>query len=133
MAIDVLPGADADLAALEQTDPAALGVILTFLDEAEKDPDVIDKLTTHGDVEVGTNRLNIKGWVKARRTDNLLRIRILDTPATTYRIVYGYDWRSRRIGILAIRPKEEFEYEIVGELATRIFSDWDTATGGLRT
>ncbi len=60
--------------------------------EAEADEEIIEKCTTHGDIEIGSNVVNVKGWVEARRSiGNLFRFRILNTPATSYRIVYGYD------------------------------------------
>jgi len=133
MPIDVLPGALDDIAHLERTDPKALAVVLAFLQEAEADAELIDKFTSYGNVDLGKFRVNIKPWVLARATDNLFRVRILDTPATLYRVVYGYDWRQRRIGILAIVHKDLFDYEIDGQIADRIFDDWYIATDGQPT
>jgi mRNA-degrading endonuclease RelE of RelBE toxin-antitoxin system len=131
MPIDILPGARNDLIRLKRSDPDALAVIATFLQEADADEKLIDKCTTQGNVVIGSNRLNVKAWVEARRTiGNLHRFRILDTPATSYRIVYGYDWHTRRIGILAIVHRDNFDYEISGQLADRIQADWDRATDG---
>jgi mRNA-degrading endonuclease RelE of RelBE toxin-antitoxin system len=129
MAIDLLPGAKADLAVLRRSNPEALAVIAVFLQEADADSELIEKCTTYGDNSIGSNRINVKPWVAARRqSDNLFRFRILDTPATVYRIVYGYDWHTRRIGILAVVHKDDFDYEISGELADRIQADWHRAT-----
>jgi mRNA-degrading endonuclease RelE of RelBE toxin-antitoxin system len=129
MPVDLLSGARTDLAKLRRTDPEALAVIATFLQEAEADSELIDKCTTHGDNVIGSNKVNVKAWVAARRqSDNLFRFRILDTPATVYRVVYGYDWHTRRIGILAVVHKNDFDYEISSELADRIQADWHRAT-----
>lgn len=134
MNIDLLEGARKDLARLRGLDPEAVATVLVVLEEADADPQLIDKLTTHGNVTFGDHRLNVKGWVTARRrSDNLLRFRVLDSPATTYRVVYGYDWRSRRIGVLAVVHKDEIDYGISSELAERILEDWRTATDGFDT
>lgn len=134
MPIDVLPGAREDMAALRRSDPDALAVIVAFLQEADADAELIGKCTTHGDSAVGPFKVNVKAWVMARRRDdNLFRFRVLNTPATGYRVVYGYDWRKRRVGILAVVQKEKFDYGISGELADRIQSDWRCATDGLAT
>lgn len=134
MSIDILPGAKTDLAALRQSDPPAFAAVAVFLEEANADLTLIDKCTTHGDNTIGQSRINVKAWVAARREgDNLFRIRILETPATVYRVVYGFDWRSRRIGILAVVHKDRFGYGTSGELADRIQDDWHRATGGLGT
>jgi mRNA-degrading endonuclease RelE of RelBE toxin-antitoxin system len=136
MEIDLLPGAIGDLTKLRDADPDALAAIIAFLQEAaaETDDNLIDKCTTKGNVEIGANRVNVKPWAAARRgPDNLFRFRILDTPATVYRVVYGYDWRKRRIGALAVVHKDNFDYEITGDLANRIYNDWLSATDGFST
>ncbi|MBS0374792.1 MAG: hypothetical protein JSR73_09405 [Proteobacteria bacterium] len=134
MTIDALPGATTDIAELRLSDPDELADILAFLEEASADPDLIDKFTSRGDVRIAGRTVNVKPWVLARRTDNLFRIRILDPPiATGFRIVYGYDWRLRRIGILAIVRRNLFDYERDSPLAERIFNDWRSATAGQAT
>jgi hypothetical protein len=78
--------------------------------------------------------VNVKAWVLARcASNNLFRVRVLDTPATVYRVVYGFDWRQRRIGILAILHKDLFDYEIDSQISDRIFNDWYVATDGQAT
>jgi hypothetical protein len=129
MPIDVLPGAEEDIAELESLDPGALAVVLTVLDEAEADSSIQQKLTTYGDAYIGEWLLNVKPWVVARaRRDNLFRFRVLKTAATSYRVVYGYDWRAQRIGVLAIVHKEDFDYGLKSTLSDRIFNDWRAAT-----
>lgn len=133
MPIDYLPGALDDIERLESSDPAALASVLIFLEEAEADPQLIDKFTTYGDIDIGQHLANAKPWQKAMATDNLFRIRILNTQATSYRVVYGYDWHQRRIGVLAIVHKEQFDCGINSVLADRIFNDWHIATSGQST
>jgi mRNA-degrading endonuclease RelE of RelBE toxin-antitoxin system len=130
MLIDLLPGAVQDIDSLCQSDPDALGTILPFLEEASADPALIDKFTTPGDVVFPHFHTNVKRWAGARRTCNFFRIRVLDSPATSYRVVYGYNWHERRIGVLAIVHKDYFDYGLQSELAQRIFDDWHTATEG---
>jgi len=132
MAIDVLPGADEDLDRLESTDPQALAVILAVLEEAESDPLIAQVLTTCGNSYLGDWLINVKPWSLARyRGNNLFRFRVLETAATKYRVVYGYDWRSQRIGILAIvhKEKDDFDYGTERDIEDRIFTDWRAATG----
>ena len=134
MQIDLLSGAQIDLRALRKSDPDAFAAVLAFLVEAAADDELIDKCTTYGNVQFNLTRVNVKRWVAAEGiVGNLFRIRILDSPATVYRVIYGYDWRIRRIGILAVVYKEGFSYEISGELADRIQDDWFSATDGLYT
>lgn len=133
MPIDVLPGAERDIEQLEATDPDALAAVLTFLDEAEADPQLEQKLTTVGDVQFENIRVSIKRWARVQSAGNLLRVRILDTPATVYRVIYGYDWRKRRIGILAIVHKDYCDYDPRSVLSRRIFDDWNIATDGQPT
>jgi len=130
-AVDLLPGAEADLSALRTSDPAAFATVVVFLQEAEADEELIDKCTTPGNTAIGSHRVNVRAWVVARAASmNLFRFRVLDTPATVYRIVYGYDWRTRRIGILAVVHKDHFDYGLSSDLANRIQDDWDRATDG---
>jgi mRNA-degrading endonuclease RelE of RelBE toxin-antitoxin system len=133
--IDVLPGAREDMVSLRRKDPPALAAILAFLQEADKDQSLIHKCTTEGDVEIGGETVNVKPWITARRrNDNLFRFRLFEAPeATQYRMVYGFDWRQRRVGILAIVHRRDFDYELTGETQQRIIRDWRIATGGQNT
>jgi hypothetical protein len=134
MALDLLSGAKQDLAALRLTDPDAHATVVAFLAEADADEELIGKCTSEGTVEIGPYRVSAVPWHAARRRgDNLFRFRVFDTPATDYRIVYGYDWRTRRIGILAVVHKGKFDYAISTGLADRIRDDWRGATDGRLT
>lgn len=54
-----------------------------------------------------------------------MAISVLDTPATVYRVVYGYHWHTRQVCILAIVHKDEFDYDnLNSSLAQRILADW---------
>ena len=135
MTIDVHESAELDLDRLWESKPAAAAAIDVALDEICSDPDVIRHLTTYGDIRIGRQLLNIKGWVTARRRDsNLSRIRVLDTPATSHRVVFGYHWRIRKIVILAVVHKDDLTYDnLSSEIAKRILADWREFTGGEAT
>lgn len=101
--------------------------ILSLLEQIEADPLVVDKLTTHGDNEFGSTTVNVKRWqtMRSNRRDDLWRFRILDCPATTYRIVYGYEMKARKIHVLALVHKDEFDYDDHDTpIAKRILADW---------
>lgn len=133
--IDMLPGGSADLADLRAKDPKAAADLVVFFQEADGDPRIIEKFTTHGDVTIGKDHsANIVGWVEARcGGDNLFRLKLLDPPHLKYRVIYGFDWHTRRIGILAIVRRKGDTYEIDSDLTRRILGDWRTATGGHAT
>jgi mRNA-degrading endonuclease RelE of RelBE toxin-antitoxin system len=137
MSIEILPGAQADLEALALKNPRAAATIATFLEEAHADSDIVDKCTSATPVEIVIGQFPVvsaRPWINARGdNDNLFRFRLLETPATNYRVVYGYDWRSRQIGILAVVKRKEFDYGLSGDLARRIRNDWRDATGGRPT
>jgi hypothetical protein len=135
MPIDFLPGAVSDMKALRVSDPMALAVVLAFLQEAEVDDDLIAKWTlVDSSVEIGQFNANVKRWIQGGNfIGNLFRVRVLDTVATNYRIVYGYDWHTQRIAVLGVLHKSEFDYEIKTELAHRIQDDWDFFTAGRAT
>jgi hypothetical protein len=132
--IDLLGGAVRDLTELRRSDPSAAAEVIVVLQELNGCPDPTGLLTSHGNVTLGKHRLNIKGWVSARKNGaNLSRLRILDSSATSYRVIYGYDWIARRIGVLAVRHKHEISYNLSDELERRIVADWYAATGGTST
>ena len=126
MQVDLHANAVADIRALQRSDVKAAAAVLVALGEIEADPQVIDKLTTHGNNEVGRNRINVKAWQNARsNSQNLWRLRILDTPATSYRVVYGYYLATRQIVVLAVVHKEDMTYDdLTSDLSRRILADW---------
>jgi mRNA-degrading endonuclease RelE of RelBE toxin-antitoxin system len=127
MHIDIHHHAEEDLDALWENKPAAAAEVVVTLEILEADPRAIDKLTTYGDIVLGEQRGHIKSWITAGKVRNLWRLRVLDTPATQYRIVYGYHWQTRQLCILAIVHKDKFDYDDhSSEIVQRIFTDWDT-------
>lgn len=125
--VDVHDHAVDDIRTLRAINIRAAAAVLVVLEQIGADPRAIDKLTTHGENLFGTTRLNVKRWQAAKGIGNLWRFRILDTPATTWRIVYGYHWQTRRICVLAVVEKEEFDYDdLASTLSQRIAEDWRT-------
>ena len=134
-AFDICENAAADLDRLWDSDPKAAAAVVVALDEVLADPALIEKLTTQGDVEFETQRLGIKKWREAQRSpNNLWRFRILNTPATSYRVVYGFHWQLRHVCVLAITHKDQLNYDNLDEdLSERILSDWFEISGGQDT
>ena len=99
-----------------------------MLEQIDADPHAIDKLTMRGNSDVGKGRINVKPWESAR-TDRLApklwRLRVLDSAATDYRVVYGFHWQSRQICVLAIVHKDNFDYDDhESDIVKRILADW---------
>lgn len=126
MYIDISIHAKADLKAIGASDKDAAFAVLAALEQIEADPRAIDKLLTWGDNQFGDTRVNVKPWQTAKKKGNLWRFRILDTPATVYRIVYGYHYQTRQLCILAVVHKETFNYDdLTSDIAQRILADWN--------
>jgi mRNA-degrading endonuclease RelE of RelBE toxin-antitoxin system len=123
--IDIVDNAFQDIARLRSQDRLAAVTILSVLEQVKADPDVLDKLTTHGDNFIGSVRLGVKRWQAMRNKGNLWRFRIFDTPASSYRVVYGYHWQTRQICIFAVVDKGDFDYDdLDSDIARRISADW---------
>jgi hypothetical protein len=123
--VDVHSHAKQDLGLIWESDPEAAATTLAVLEQLEADPGAIDKLTTHGDNPVGEALINVKRWQAMRKKADLWRFRVLDTPATSYRVVYGYQWQTRQLCVLAVVHKEKFDYDDLNSaLALRILADW---------
>lgn len=125
--VDVHQHALEDIRALRISDARAAAAILVALEQIGADPLAIDKLTTHGPNNFGSMRLGVKRWESMRSRGNLWRFRVLDTPATSYRVVYGYQWQTRQLCVLAVVHKDLFDYDDTNsELSKRISADWRT-------
>lgn len=115
-----------DIEQLFISDGRAAVAVLTALEQVKADPRVaLDKLTTYGNNHVGGSRLNVKQWRAMRDTANLWRFRILDTLATSYRVLYGYHVQTKQLCIFAVVHKDNFDYDdLNSDLAKRIKKDW---------
>ena len=133
--LDVSKSAERDLRQLWRDDPDAAAAVVVVLEEIEADPQFIYKLTTYGEVEFGEDTISVKPWIKAQRTRRgLWRFRVLNTPATSYRVVYGFHYQMQQVWVLAIAHKDDLNYdELNSNLAKRVFTDWYNITGGQDT
>lgn len=126
--VDLHISAKQDLRKIRNENLEAFTDVLALLEVIRDDPAAIDKLTTHGNVTFADDNVNVKKWINAR-PENLWRFRLLDTPATVYRVVYGYHWQTRTVHVLAVVHKEEFDYDnLQSDLGRRILSDWKDST-----
>ena len=125
--VDVHNNAKQDIRIVAASDKAAAATILAVLEQLKADPKTtMDKLTTHGDNYVGCYRLSVKRWETASKIGNLWRLRILDTPSTKYRVIYGYHWVTHQLCILAIVEKDNYDYDDLNTtINKRIISDWN--------
>ena len=124
MLIDVHLHAKEDLERLWLNSRGAAAKVVAVLQEMQADLDLVDKLTQHGDNLVGAALLNVKRWQKAKPVGSLWRFRILNSPATSHRVVYGYHYQTRQLCVLAVVHKDEFDYELNSDLSRRILADW---------
>jgi mRNA-degrading endonuclease RelE of RelBE toxin-antitoxin system len=126
--VDIHEHAQQDLDQLWEGDPAAAASVLVVLEQVSADPRAIDFLTTHGNNRIKTSTVNLNAWEVAKRRfgANLWRMRVLDAPATGYRIIYGYHWQTRQICVFAIVHKDQFDYDdLTSDIARRILADWN--------
>jgi mRNA-degrading endonuclease RelE of RelBE toxin-antitoxin system len=124
--LDVHVNARNDIVSIKLIDPEAASTILVFLQELKSDPDWLDKLLTFGNNEIGEYGINAKQWQATKALTNLWRLRILDTPATTYRVIYGYHWQYQQLVVYAVIEKSKFNYDdLTTDINKRIIADWN--------
>ena len=134
MKIEVLSGATSDLWAMAAGSPQAAAAVVALLQELSADFSVLEAVTERADIWLGRLRISVAPWRAAReRRNNLSRIRILDSPATSFRMIVGFDWRQRRAAVLAVLPKDEHTYEIFSDRGRRIVAEWREFTAGRDT
>ena len=134
MHVDVHLNAESDLDRVWVDNPRAAAAIDVLIEQLKADPlTTIDKLTTHGDNLIGDSLVNVKAWQKVLKKADIWRLRSSNSPSTlrshasTYRIIYGYQWRSmpRQLCILAIVKRENFDYDnLETSINRRIIADW---------
>jgi hypothetical protein len=115
-----------DIRLIASSDKKAASAILVALEHLKVDPKTtIDILTTHGSNELANLNLSVKKWQSAKSIGNLWRLRVMDSPATTHRIIYGFHYQTQQLCILAIVNKENYDYDdLTSEINRRIISDW---------
>ena len=122
----VLNHAKDDILAIAAVNKAAAATVLVVLEQLKADPQLtIDKLTTSGANDFPGFNVNVKSWRTAKFIGNLWRIRILDTPATGHRVIYGYHYQTQQLLVFAVVDKENYDYDdLTSEINQRIFADW---------
>ena len=134
MKIEVLSGATSDLWAMAAGSPQAAAPVVALLQELSADSSVLEDVTERADIWLGRLRISVAPWRAAReRRNNLSRIRILDSSATGFRVIIGFDWRQRRAAVLAVLPKDEHTYEIFSDRGRSIVAEWREFTAGRDT
>jgi mRNA-degrading endonuclease RelE of RelBE toxin-antitoxin system len=103
--------------------------ILVFLQELKSDQQFVSKLLTVVHNQTKSFDFNVKQWRSAKKLGNLWRLRILDTPATNYRVIYGYHWQpTMTMIIFAVVDKDQYDYDnLKTEINQRIISDWNSS------
>jgi len=128
MRVQLHDDAQADLEHLWEHDEDAAAAIQVALEEADLDPRVLDKLTQHGNNELPSGQeLNVKRWKTASQAAkrDVWRLRVLNSPATSYRIVYGYHIQHRQVYVLGITHKEAFIYDDLSDnFCARCLAAW---------
>jgi mRNA-degrading endonuclease RelE of RelBE toxin-antitoxin system len=123
--VDIHASAVGDLEELWAADPKAAAIVAVVLDELQADPTLAGTLIVHGDAPLAGFRLGVSKWQKARTIGaQIWRFRIFDTPATSYRVVYGYHAQTKQLCVLAVVHKENFDYEFDSPIGARILDDW---------
>lgn len=126
MHVDVHRSAVGDIDRLWDDDPDSAAAVVAAIELLQSDPGAIGKLTQHGNNDIEAMRINVKRWQSVRpRMGDLWRFRVLDTPATRYRVVYGYHVQTRQICVLAVVGKEVFDYDDhTSPIVQRVLADW---------
>ena len=129
--IDTCRNAHADPRSLRRSDPRTATAISMALQQLGADPGLIDKLTTWGRIESGTQEFDNKRWLAARRHGSLWRLRILNTPARDYRVFHAFHWPTRFIWVLAVVHRSHIDYDDLDSFyARRILDDWHAIDAG---
>ena len=134
MKMELLNGANSDLWAMATCSPQAAAAVVALLQELSTDCSVLEAVTERADIRLGRLRISVSPWRAAReRRNNLSRIRILDSPASGFRVIVGFDWRQRSAAVLAVIPKDDHTYEISSDRGRRIVAEWREFTAGRDT
>lgn len=116
----------ADLDAILESDSAAGAYLAALLEAIHECRDPIDALLPYGNSRLDDWLLNTKPWIQGtgRNRNQLWRARMLECPATAYRIVYGYHQATRQIVVLGLISKKDFDYGTTSPFALRVLRDW---------
>lgn len=120
--LTIHPDAADDLRQLMAKDRFAGGKVLALLQQAKRDPSIIDSLLDHDFGAEHTAPYHVSKWQEFWRIGyDLWRLKIWTEPkgSLRYRIVYAYEPRTLQYHVLAIVHRD-FNYERDHEITQRI-------------
>lgn len=120
--LSIHPDAADDLRDLMKIDKFAAGKVLALLEQAKRDPKIIESLLDHdfGDDHIAA--YHVSKWLEFWNVGyNIWRLKIWTEPkgSLKYRIVYAYEPRRLQYHVLAIVHRD-FNYESDHEITKRI-------------
>ena len=126
--VEIHDDAERDLDELRPYHPALVNRILITLQEIQDDPRLLDALLIHefGERDGDEESIGVKKWLehwKANRDLWRLKLWQLEDAGLKYRIVYAYMPDERTFYVLAIRKREDIDYDDhENELTRRIIA-----------
>lgn len=105
-----------DLRSIRNNDAPAFGPLVALMEQLRNDKALADKLLEH---DFGANRkgtVGVKQWrsvyqVVERLPVWRLRAWELEAQGLAYRVFYIYNWRQKSFHVLAIVPRNGFDYD----------------------
>lgn len=120
--LSIHPDAAADLRRLMESDKFAAGKVLALLEQAKRDPKIIDSLLDHNFGGDHTAAYHVSKWHEFWNVGyNIWRLKIWMEPqgSLRYRIVYAYEPKSLQYNVLAVVHRN-FDYKRDHEITERI-------------
>ncbi len=114
--IRVHPDAVTDLREIKQTDPAAAGQLVAFIQQLKADPSLKDKLLEHNFGADRAHEISVSKWISIyARVERLpvwrLKAWSMERQGLKYRLLYLYYWPDKTFWILGIAPRESIDYD----------------------
>lgn len=113
--IQVHNDATQDLLAIRAIDNSVFIRLVTLIEQLKADPKLIDKLLEHG---FGNNRnelISVMKWINVQNVERLPVWRMkswdLERLNLKYRLIYFYNWPDKSYNIMAIIPRDGFDYD----------------------
>lgn len=126
--LSIHPDAAVDLRRLMESDKFAAGKVLALLEQAKRDPRIIDSLLDHNFGDDRTAAYHVSKWHEFWNVGyNIWRLKIWMEPqgSLRYRIVYAYEPKSLQYHVLAVVHRN-FDYKRDHEITERIIKAYRT-------
>lgn len=120
--LSIHPDAAVDLRRLMESDKFAAGKVLALLEQAKRDPKIMDSLLDHNFGDNHTAAYHVSKWHEFWNVGyNIWRLKIWMEPqgSLRYRIVYAYEPKSLQYHVLAVVHRN-FDYKRDHEITERI-------------